>query len=64
MRRGRTPAIVWARPHSPPNVLFFKVRDEFGYVVGSSDMDKPLTNFSNKCNLNLDFTHPQFIGKV
>lgn len=39
--------------------------DEFGYVVGSTNMDRPLTDFSNKCNLSLDFSRPPVIlGKV
>eukprot|EP00037_Helgoeca_nana_P022884 m.235850 g.235850 ORF g.235850 m.235850 type:complete len:90 (-) comp26162_c1_seq12:1774-2043(-) len=55
---------TWGKQEGFTKLTQPQVRDEFGYVVGSSDMDKPLTNFSNKCNLNLDFTHPQFIGKV
>ncbi|KAJ1494743.1 hypothetical protein T484DRAFT_1877157 [Baffinella frigidus] len=33
------------------------VHDERNYAMNPQDLDKPLAAFSNRCNLNLDFTY-------
>ena len=33
------------------------VRDERGFIIDSNRHGEPLTAFSSKCNLNLDFTY-------
>ena len=55
---------LWAEQVGHGALSQKEVRDEYGYVIGSSDWRRPVTDFSNRCNLNLDFTHPQVIGKV